>query len=97
MGDFMKMKTKNIAFLVPLLLAACASEVGGPELASTPDGSRHGEAISQNTAAQIANPDAPSAGSLSASGARAAIADRRYLTDKVEQPALPNTQNAVAE
>jgi hypothetical protein len=90
------MNTKHSAcVLLLMLLAACAGEVGTPDLTSGSDANHLGEAVKQNTAAQIANPDAPSDHPLEASGARAANAEKRYRTDTVEAPAEPRTQTTI--
>lgn len=88
------MNTKNIAWLLLVLLTACSGQIGAPEISDSPDRNHFGEAVSQNTAAQIANPEAPASRPLEASGARAAGADQRYRADTVEKPDLPNTQRS---
>lgn len=93
MGDLMK--TKNMAWVVIGLLTACTDHIGTPEITTSVAENHFGEAISQNTAAQIANPEAPASRPLEASGTRAAAAIQRYRTDTVEKPMLPNTQKSV--
>ena len=95
MGDHMN--TKMTACLLSVLLAACAGEVGTPEVTSSAESTTFGDAVHQNMAAQIDNPEAPAAHPLEASGARAAIADQRYRTDTVEKATMPRTQGALDE
>jgi len=61
-----------------LLLQACATEVD--------QDSRFGDAVRNNINAQIANPNAPTAEPMTAEGAKAAGAQKRYDTDAVKKP-----------
>lgn len=91
------MNTKMTACLLLTLVAACAGDVGSPEVTSSAESTKFGDAVHQNIAAQIDNPDAPPAHPLDASGARAAVADQRYRTDTVEKPSMPRTQGEINE
>ncbi len=58
----------------------------------------YGEAVRQDTMAQVADPDAHYAGTLApgANGNRAALAQERYLKDRVIEPASTSTSTAAA-
>ncbi len=68
-----------------LLLQACATDV---------DRDPHfGDAVRNNVNAQIANPNAPSGEPMTANGEKAAVAQGRYVTDKVKTPEGINTKD----
>ena len=86
----MKTYTTLIALSLPLLAAsACTNEeVGAPP-------SYFGNAVEQNIAAQIVNPDAPEINEAPIHvGGRAAIAQQRYLLDEVEKPTATKTSDS---
>lgn len=83
---------KKIIFSPALfLLASCAHEVGLPDYYSQQTVEKFGSAVRQNIAAQTVNPDGPDGEALTASGARAALAQERYAEDDVETPRSPQT------
>jgi type IV pilus biogenesis protein CpaD/CtpE len=87
------MKTVRLVNFVALLaLAGCASD--RPIGISAP---YFGESVQHNLAASVVNPMAPMDNSpLNLDAQRAAIAQGRYVTDTVEQPALVGTQQTQA-
>ena len=64
-------------FASVLLLQACVEVDNDP---------RFGDAVRNNINAQIANPNAPTAEPMTAEGAKAAGAQKRYDTDTVKKP-----------
>jgi type IV pilus biogenesis protein CpaD/CtpE len=68
-----------------LLLQACATDI---------DRDPHfGDAVRNNINAQIANPNAPSGAPMTAEGQRAAVAQGRYVTDRVKTPVGIDTKD----
>lgn len=79
------MKIQSALILIAFGLGGCAHEAGLPDFYAEETEAKFGEAVRQNIAAQVVNPDAPE-GVLTASGARTALAQERYEEDKVEKP-----------
>ncbi|MCK5384936.1 MAG: hypothetical protein KAJ29_05115 [Alphaproteobacteria bacterium] len=83
--------TKLTLYLLPVLLVSACSltnEAGAPP-------HYFGNAVEQNIAAQVVNPDAPENNIAPEHiGRRIAIAQQRYLNDKVEQPAAVKTSSS---
>ena len=79
---------RTIAFTCLLLgVGGCANT--GPVGIVTPD---YGNAVRQNMAVETINPMAPNDKSaLTTEGQRAALAQRRYVTDTVIKPAITTT------
>ena len=74
------------AILTALALGACATETGAYGDAKD----AFGDAVRQNIAAQTVNPQGSSA-DVTASAARAAMANKAYANDTVEKPAGTGT------
>ena len=78
-------------------VCACAHESGHRDFDSKDYDAHFGQSVRHNIAVQTVNPDAPSSDVLEASGARAALAQQRYRTDKVEKPAGAATLKSTTE
>jgi hypothetical protein len=91
------MKILIITPLLATLLGACAYESGHRDFDPKDYQAHFGQSVRQNVAVQTVNPDAPSSDVLEASGARAALAQQRYRTDKVEKPESATTLKSTTE
>lgn len=85
------MKTLNkttLGVLSLLMLGACSAAPAGEPPA------HFGNAVRQNVAAQIANPDAVNLNrTMAYDGSRTAVSQTRYMTDKVEKPEATSTSS----
>lgn len=87
--------TRITTALVSLfVLSGCAHEAGFPDFYADETEAKFGAAVRQNVAAQTVNPNAPEGDSVTASGARTAIAQERYEKDEVEKPKDASTLRA---
>jgi type IV pilus biogenesis protein CpaD/CtpE len=79
------MKTRALVLVAGLALAACSTPANTPR-------PEFGEAVRNNMAAQIIDPNPPANMELPPSdGVRRALMIQRYQADEVETPALPVT------
>jgi type IV pilus biogenesis protein CpaD/CtpE len=79
------MKTRALVLVAGLALAACSTPANTPR-------PEFGEAVRNNMAAQIIDPNPPADMALPPSdGVRRALMIQRYQADQVETPQLPVT------
>jgi hypothetical protein len=81
------MKKTNALFILGsiLLLTGCSSEAGQAPAS-------FGQAVNQNIAAQIVNPDAAEKNAVPVfNGERAALAQKNYVNDKTTTAVAPST------
>ncbi len=84
------MKTQNALFLLGslLLLTGCSSQAGEAPAS-------FGQAVNQNIAVQIVNPDAGETNAVPVyNGARAALAQKNYETGKTTTAVAPSTSSS---
>jgi hypothetical protein len=79
----------TVAAALVLILGGCATNA----ITEQPGDSRFGDANRQTMMAQVINPDPVYSEAGQSSGAHAADAIDRYLTDKVKQPDTIRTTN----
>src|SRR5690349_21666860 len=91
------MKLLSIMPLIAIMLCACTHESGQRDFDSKDYEAHFGQSVRHNIAVQTVNPDGPSSDVLEASGARAALAQQRYRTDKVEKPVGAATLKSTTE
>lgn len=91
------MKYFTAAVAVFSLTSGCAHEVGLPDYYPAETEARFGDSVRQNIAAQTVNPDAPGEEALTASGARTAIAQKRYEENNVKKPVAASTLRATRQ